>query len=323
MRDLAEALKQLPDYHQDALRWFVAHQGEQRTWDELQVDDRRLVMKFKGIYKPSWTTYALSVRETLQTDYSDHQPRFRSDATWTYLYFQEGTLAAKRDNYYTNRALIRCMKDLVPVGVLRQVKARPTSRYQVLGLAIVARWDSGYFLFEGFSRSGESNDLQSPAEKRRLLSHDALAVPTQELPEPLSFTDGTDRVLRSIALRRGQPKFRRTLLEVYDRKCAISRCDAEDALEAAHITPYSESQIDGIDNGILLRADLHALFDLGLIAIDTTSMSVVISPTLVGTTYRGLAGTLVHLPEIVRTASCIGALDNHRKRAMLDSVSSS
>ncbi|MBD0390189.1 MAG: GUN4 domain-containing protein [Nostoc sp. C3-bin3] len=82
------------------------------------------------------------------------------------------------------------------------------------------------------------------------------------------------QILKSIAQRRGQSKFREGLQVAYDDCCAITGCDAEQALEAAHIIPYCKTEDNDISNGLLLRADIHTLFDLNLIAIEPETYKV-------------------------------------------------
>ena len=108
--------------------------------------------------------------------------------------------------------------------------------------------------------------------------------------------DTRNRVLREIVQRRGQADFRRKLLKAYGRKCAISGCDAEAALEAAHITGYLGGDSNRVSNGLLLRADLHTLFDLDLIAVNPKDTTVAIAEPLVGTVYDNLAGTQLRKP---------------------------
>ena len=114
--------------------------------------------------------------------------------------------------------------------------------------------------------------------------------------DPSEISDARDKVLREIAQRRGQSKFRRALLRAYNGKCAISLTAVEAVLEAAHITPYLGEQTNHITNGILLRTDLHTLFDLNLIKIDPRSMSVRVSPSLEGTPYWNYDGRKISLP---------------------------
>ena len=97
-------------------------------------------------------------------------------------------------------------------------------------------------------------------------------------------------VMRSIALRRGQAAFRKRLLDAYSATCVISRCRVVDILEAAHIVPYSRSRDNGIGNGLLLRSDLHTLFDLGKLAIEPKGLRARILPELIGTEYERYDG---------------------------------
>ena len=80
-----------------------------------------------------------------------------------------------------------------------------------------------------------------------------------------------DRVTEMEALRqarRGQGKYRDDLLNLWDRKCAVTGCDLESVLRASHALPWSSStnyqRLDP-NNGLPLLATLDALFDIGLI----------------------------------------------------------
>ncbi len=74
--------------------------------------------------------------------------------------------------------------------------------------------------------------------------------------------------LQSIKTRRGQPDFRGRLLEAYGNQCQITKCRVIPLLEAAHITAHAEQTDYRLCNGLLLRADIHTLFDLNLLGID-------------------------------------------------------
>jgi hypothetical protein len=73
---------------------------------------------------------------------------------------------------------------------------------------------------------------------------------------------------RAIKTRRGQAAFRAALLAAYNRRCAVTGCKIVELLEAAHITPHSEDGGYSTQNGLLLRADIHTLYDLNLLSID-------------------------------------------------------
>lgn len=77
---------------------------------------------------------------------------------------------------------------------------------------------------------------------------------------------------RAVKSRRGQPEFRKSLLGAYSGRCCITKCDVENVLEAAHIVPHTEETNYFLSNGLLLRADVHTLFDLNIIGIDSSGI---------------------------------------------------
>ncbi len=105
-----------------------------------------------------------------------------------------------------------------------------------------------------------------------------------------SHTDSRTVVARQIRERRGQNLFRKNLRSRYADACAISGCGIVDLLEAAHISPYRGADDNHPDNGILLRADLHTLFDLDLLGIHPNTLVVHVHPALRRTEYEALDG---------------------------------
>lgn len=97
-------------------------------------------------------------------------------------------------------------------------------------------------------------------------------------------------ITASIVQREGQPAFRRALLKAYSGRCAISGCSVEDVLEAAHIAPYRGVQTNVVGNGLLLRADLHKLFDLCLIAVDVNTRTIRLHDSLRQSEYAVFEG---------------------------------
>jgi hypothetical protein len=102
--------------------------------------------------------------------------------------------------------------------------------------------------------------------------------------------DARKRAMMAIVRRQGQPAFRKMLLEAYGDACAITGCNLPQVLEAAHVHPYKGDHTNVVSNGLLLRADIHTLFDLRLIAIDPDTLTVLVSPNLDGTEYAQLKG---------------------------------
>jgi hypothetical protein len=115
------------------------------------------------------------------------------------------------------------------------------------------------------------------AFRARALASAASSAPAEqpfldERPSPDAPPSESEFV--QIARRRGQAAFRTGLLNAYGGRCAISGCGVVDVLEAAHTRPWSETREMDIRCGLLLRADLHTLFDLGLLTIDPETFAV-------------------------------------------------
>lgn len=70
-----------------------------------------------------------------------------------------------------------------------------------------------------------------------------------------------------VRARLGQGSFRVLVTEAYQRRCAITGERTLPALQTAHIKPYNRSGPNHVNNGLLLRADLHLLFDKGYLTI--------------------------------------------------------
>jgi putative restriction endonuclease len=104
--------------------------------------------------------------------------------------------------------------------------------------------------------------------------------------------------------RLGQRGFRYAVTERYDRRCAMTGERSLPALEAAHIKPYSESGPHRVSNGLLLRADLHRLFDAGYVTV-TPDLCIEVSKHLKedfenGRDYYAMSGRpLIVLPRQV------------------------
>jgi putative restriction endonuclease len=87
-----DLLKKLPARHQEARRWFLLNRGTIQRWPApiLGRDGESLLAsRPKGIYKPHWSPYALSVRQSLKSFYLDQDPIYRPDGLWCFAYFQE------------------------------------------------------------------------------------------------------------------------------------------------------------------------------------------------------------------------------------------
>ena len=117
--------------------------------------------------------------------------------------------------------------------------------------------------------------------------------------------------------RLGQGTFRVLVTDAYGRRCSITGEKTLPVLEAAHIRPYAEGGAHEVSNGLLLRSDLHTLFDRGYLGIEPESLRVMISTRIReqfenGRHYYALAGNLLSRPLV---ASAVPNQDHLRYHA--------
>ena len=117
--------------------------------------------------------------------------------------------------------------------------------------------------------------------------------------------------------RKGQSNFRKKILKNYNNRCAVTQNNEIHALEAAHIQGYINEKSNNVQNGICLRADIHKLFDNGLITIDK-SFLVKVSSKVNDINYKTLHGKEITLPVDNRNHPSIDALDFHNKNIFRD-----
>lgn len=94
--------------------------------------------------------------------------------------------------------------------------------------------------------------------------------------EEASFLDDAYSARYLTKVRLGQGAFRVRLTDSYQRRCSITGEKTLPVLEAAHIKAFSESGPNSLSNGILLRADMHKLYDSGYITL-TSDLKVEVS----------------------------------------------
>jgi hypothetical protein len=96
------------------------------------------------------------------------------------------------------------------------------------------------------------------------------------------------RRLAPVKERPGQKEFRLRLFDAYGGVCLLTGCTVEEAIDGAHIDPYKGKKFDHPQNGLLLRKDLHCLFDSNLLGIEPTT----------GVAYFGTAQAQVAYAEL-------------------------
>lgn len=144
------------------------------------------------------------------------------------------------------------------------------------------------------------------------------AIEAQTVNKPKNEPQAVLQIAKAIAGRRGQADFRQHLIKAYEGRCAITGCQDHEVLEAAHIRPHSNQGTFEVSNGLLLRADIHTLFDLHLITVDTSAapaLTIVISQQLEHSAYTELHKRKLYLPKDEAQKPDIKSLNEHRLKA--------
>lgn len=138
------------------------------------------------------------------------------------------------------------------------------------------------------------------------------------VPPALSYQSPVDVAKKSMRLireRPGQVKFRRNLKSIYGNCCCITGCAVPQVLEAAHIDPYLSEASDNVRNGLLLRCDLHSLFDRYLIGVEPETLRIRVSSLILGeSNYSDLDGETLSTPSEVSHRPDSNALSRHWKK---------
>lgn len=126
---------------------------------------------------------------------------------------------------------------------------------------------------------------------------------------------------RLVPQRLGQEAFQAVVLNAYHRQCAITGSRIRPALQAAHIRPVSSGGQHRLDNGILLRSDVHTLFDRGYLGIDA-EYRLCVSPRLReqfndGDEFYQRAGAVIALPDERHDRPDRDALEWHLREVFL------
>jgi len=120
-------------------------------------------------------------------------------------------------------------------------------------------------------------------------------------------------------LREGQAAFRQALMEAFGAKCMVTGESLASVLEAAHIRPYHGSSSNTLENGLILRVDIHRLYDSHQLSIDPQTLEIFIAEDLKDSSYSNLSESSI---KRRRSSISISALEDHwsefkRKQSLL------
>jgi hypothetical protein len=138
----------------------------------------------------------------------------------------------------------------------------------------------------------------SVAQLRQLLGQGA-ASETR-----VAAAQASTHAMIGIEARRGSAALRARLLQDWGGRCAVTGCAVEDLLEVAHATPAAPTAAERLGDAVVLRSDIHTLFDLGFMAFDD-QCRVRVSPQLRDSEYWAYNSQAIQHPESAARAPCI------------------
>ena len=303
-----EHAKQItPPEFSGAFDWFVEHTGAHISYLPMGTHSpsslEMKIVRQAGIFSPDYKNlpsrgtgfkkYVASVHSQGNTYYDDREVIERPDCTWLLDYKAHATPEGREHKTDFNGTLVNNMEDGVPVGVF--VKSKKGSGYDVLGLAYVEEYNpiAGVFTLHGPVTPATEN-----ASSFISIKHDDLTNEERKALEAID-PDSTEEVVKfDKRIRRvRQQRFREALISAYDGRCAISGFDTPEVLQAAHIDPYRGAKSQLTSNGILLRADLHLLYDANLLSITPETHTIRLAKRKTLACYHQLEGKRLRMPD--------------------------
>ena len=295
-----EAAKRLvPKQFELGYDWFLAHEGQviqQLPFGKgTPTETGYPLARQSGIHSPSEKTmtypgkrYVLSVHSSDLDRYPDKEPIVLDDGTWVIDYAAQDNRPSKTKQDY-NGWLINCLTDGVPVGIMTK---RSEGGYLVRGLAFV----------ENYNPVSHSFLLHGPVNHETQLQGCFDIIDLADLPrtdrESLEHEGVAEQQRLGLRIQRHrQDIFRKELLNAYGSRCAITGTNIPEVLQAAHIDPYRGQKSQSVDNGILLRADIHLLYDTRLLSIEPFSHTVVLHKRLLRNDYSILNKKQIMMPN--------------------------
>ena len=114
------------------------------------------------------------------------------------------------------------------------------------------------------------------------------AEPTDDY-QPIQDEDKRQAYARRV--RKGQSRFRKALQTLYASRCAFTGTDEETVLEACHIISHAKTGDNSLDNGLLLRSDIHVLFDEHMMTLANDGQRILVHKDVTAPEYNRLHNT--------------------------------
>ena len=194
-----------------------------------------------------------------------------------------------------------------------RVLTQPFFLHESRWIAVPADFSKNIVKFKGYHTS------ESAGRQLWDAIQESLNVQSELRPTGFEEVQGQARYGEPVLVRPrlGQGAFRILVTDNYRRRCAISGERTLPALDAAHIRPFAEGGSHEASNGILMRRDIHSLFDLGYVTI-TPKLEFEVSKRIReeyenGRHYYALHGSSIDVPESIERRPDLVALAWHNE----------
>lgn len=283
----------------------IALTSDQLTLEKIYTrDDLRNLFSITdatlntGIFSPKGTSSVwLFITEEKTADRTPYRDQLQGDRLdW------QGQMSSRKDALIINHQT----RGLELLVFFRKKK----SEYPGFGFRYL-----GPFVYSSHTGNKPTNFVL----QRKRVSVVPPAAADEDVFDPTGVEDARERISRSITKRRGQKPFRDALIAAYKERCAITGCSVIAVLEAAHIYPYLGPDTNKVTNGLLLRSDVHTLFDCGLLAVDSVTMTVLVARQLSDSEYGALHGRKLFVPEDPAQQPSTEALNVQLKTSVIKS----
>ena len=134
--------------HQEILNWFVKNEAKTTKLPkevEFENGSSFLQTQARGIFKPKWSNYIISIKTVLNSPYND-KIEVSDDGSWSIKYHKDDSVN------WTNQALEKNMKEDIPVGLFYQTSKQP-SLYKNYGLGRINKFEDNYFFISSINNS--------------------------------------------------------------------------------------------------------------------------------------------------------------------------
>ena len=323
---IERAKKLVPPEFIEGWNWFQQRAGT--TMRVLPHRDPTLndasisLTRDAGIHSPDYkklrsrgadkNKYVLSIHAG-GSRYNDKDLIYLEDGTWILDYCSQKPERGRKATTDFNSVMMNNLRDGIPIAVMIK---QSSGGYMVCGLGFIEEYNAAT---ESFIIHGPVNPSTEAAGFFSIVEAEHLSDSEIQILKEWDAEDERVQVKVNQIRRQGQERFRKALRDAYEDTCVISSVAIPEVLQAAHIYSYRGPKTQIVNNGLLLRSDLHLLFDAHLFTIHPENHKVVLSDQLKASDYKIYNGIQIADPCDRRLSPSDELLNIHYQQFLVES----